>query len=111
MLWDGANEEEKRKLLLNMCLMQVFVDAKENKAIVAIKPKPPFRPIFYVATTRQNSGVILLKRPPELHDPEALCLWWRRGRVELSLKQLPMLVITSENGFFGFLSPHHLPCI
>jgi len=93
-LWAGANEEEKRSLLLTM-LDAVYVDAKEDKAVVAVKPKPPFRPIFEVATTRQNSDVILLKEPPELHDPEALCLWWRRGRVELPLKQLPLLLITS----------------
>ena len=73
----------------------VYVDAKEEKSIVAVKPKPPFRPIFEVATTKQDSDVILLKEPPELHDPEARCLWWRRGRVELPLKQLPILVITS----------------
>jgi len=70
----------------------VYVDAKETRSIVAIKPKPPFRPIFEVATTRQNSDVIPLKEPPELHDPEALCLWWRRGRVELPLKQLSILL-------------------
>ncbi|MFC2027690.1 hypothetical protein ACFLU3_03275, partial [Chloroflexota bacterium] len=35
-LWDGANEEEKRRLLLTM-LDAVYVDAKEDKAIVAIK--------------------------------------------------------------------------
>ncbi|MFC2027922.1 hypothetical protein ACFLU3_04465 [Chloroflexota bacterium] len=32
-------------------------------------------------------------------------------RVELPLKQLPMLVIASGNGLLRFLSLHHLPCI
>jgi hypothetical protein len=40
-LWAGANEEEKRRLLLTM-LDAVYVDAKEDKAIVAIKPKATF---------------------------------------------------------------------
>ena len=92
-LWARANEEERRRLLLTM-LDAVYVDAKEDKSIVAIKPKPPFRPIFDVLTTKKNSNFILLKEPPEIHDPEARCLWWRRRRVELPLKQLPVLVIS-----------------
>jgi len=65
----------------------VYVDAKEEKRIVAIKPKPPFRPIFQVAATKEGSGIILLNEPPE-NTPEARsCFWWRRGRVELPLKR------------------------
>ena len=93
-LWSGASEGERRKLLLSM-LDAVYVDAKDEKRIVAIKPKAPFRPIFQVATTRAGSGVVLV------HDPEAVpqtgdqpplsgqeadgisCSWWRRERVEL----------------------------
>ena len=93
-LWAGANEEENHKLTVTM-LDAVYVDSKVDKAIVAIKPKPPFRPIFEVATTKTESEVMLIKEPPELHDPEARCFWWRRRRVELPLKQLSMLVITS----------------
>ncbi len=62
----------------------VYADAKEDKRIVGIKPKPPFRPIFQVATTKEGSGVLLIKEPPE-SDPEAPCFWWRRGRLELPL--------------------------
>jgi site-specific DNA recombinase len=80
-LWAEANLEERRKILLAM-LDAVYVDAKEEKRIVAIKPKPPFRPVFQVATTKEGSGVILLSEPPE-NAPEARsCFWWRRGRVE-----------------------------
>ena len=80
-LWTGANLEERRKLLLTM-LDAVYVDAKEEKRIVAIKPKPPFRPVFQVATTKEGSGVMLLNEPPE-NSPEArACFWWRRGRLE-----------------------------
>lgn len=41
------------------------MDSKEEHAIVAVKPKPPFRPIFQVATTREGSGVMLIKEASE----------------------------------------------
>ena len=93
-LWSGANEGERRKLLLSM-LDAVYVDARDEKRIVTIKPKAPFKPVFQVATTREGSGIVLV------HDPDAepqtadqpppggqeadgvSCSWWRRGRVEL----------------------------
>ena len=85
-LWAEANLEERRKILLTM-LDAVYVDAKEEKRIVAIKPKPPFRPVFQVATTKEGSGVVLLNEPPE-ETPEARsCFWWRRGRVELPVQR------------------------
>ena len=92
-LWSGANLEERRKLMLAM-LDAVYVDSKENM-IVAIKPKAPFKPVFEVVTTREDSEVALVHdpeaehriadRPPPLgHGLEAdSCSWWRRGRVEL----------------------------
>ena len=73
--------KKKRKASLDHA---VYVDAKEDKAMVAIKSKPPFRPIFEVATTKQGSDVILLKEPPEFHDPEAMCFLWRQGGVSNS---------------------------
>ncbi len=85
-LWAEATLEERRKLLLTM-LDAVYVDAKEDKSIVALKAKPPFRPIFEVALTKEESGVVLLKWPPD-ESPEApLCFWWRRGRVELPVQK------------------------
>ncbi len=63
--------------------------------IVAIKPKAPFKPVFEVATTREDSEVALVhdpdaepwitdQPPSHGHEEEAdSCLWWRRGRVEL----------------------------
>jgi site-specific DNA recombinase len=59
-LWAGANIEEKRNLLLTM-LEAVYFDVKQTKSIVAIKPKPPFRPIFQVAVTREGSGIHIIK--------------------------------------------------
>ena len=45
MLWTKANQEERRKLLLTT-LEAVYMDAKQVKSIIAIRPKPPFKPIF-----------------------------------------------------------------
>ena len=77
----------------------VYVDTVEEKAAVALTPKPAFMPLFEVATTRQGSGVVLVherKLPPSGHagnqHPEAAidpCFWWRRGRVELPVQRTP----------------------
>ncbi len=65
-LWASANLEERRKLLASM-LDAVYFDAKKAKSVVAIKPKPPFCPIFRVAAA---SGV------------KALSMEWVGGRRE-----------------------------
>jgi hypothetical protein len=84
-LWAAASPEERRKLLLTM-LDAVYEDMKESRAIVAIKPKAPFHPIFQVAATREGSGVILINEPPG-SDPEARrCFWWSGGRAGVSAK-------------------------
>ena len=61
-LWASANLEEKRKLLLTM-LDAVYVDAKKTKSIVAIKPKPPFIPIFQVAVMKGGSDIRIVNEP------------------------------------------------
>jgi len=84
-LWQEADLTERRKLLMAM-LDAVYVDTVEEKSVVAIRPKPAFRPIFEVATTRAGSGIALINQTPQTQDePEASesCSWWRRGRVEL----------------------------
>ena len=63
-IWEGANIAERRKLLLTM-LDAVYVDTVEEKAIVAIRPKPAFQPLFEIATIRQGSEVVLIKEPPK----------------------------------------------
>ena len=69
-LWSGASVDERRTLLLAM-LDAVYVDTKETRSIVALRPKAPFRPIFQLATTRTGSGVTLSpgadQPQPELH--------------------------------------------
>ena len=66
----------------------VYVDTVEEKAIVAIRPKPAFTPLFEIATARKGSDVVLINEPPQTdNEPEAAdsCFWWRQGRVECSL--------------------------
>ena len=70
------------------------MECKEEKSIVAIKPKPAFRPIFEIAETKARSGITLIKdenndKAPSVGDDateNGMCFWWRRGRVELGLK-------------------------
>jgi hypothetical protein len=49
-------------------LEAVYVDTKETRSIVAIKPRAAFRPILSLATTRMGSGGVLT---PGLDDPAA----------------------------------------
>ncbi len=58
-LWVEANQEEQRKLLLTM-LDAVYIDAKQTKSVIAVKPKPPFRPVFQVAAQREGSVINIL---------------------------------------------------
>ncbi|MFC1873608.1 hypothetical protein ACFLW3_02220 [Chloroflexota bacterium] len=61
-LWVNANQEERRKILLTM-LNAVYVDAKKRKTIIAIRPKPPFKPVFQVAASREGSDIRILNEP------------------------------------------------
>jgi len=82
-LWEQASKAERRSLL-QARLESVYVDHKDAKAIVAIQPKPAFRAVFQVATINADSGVILIKEPPDQpQKAPSPCSWWRRGRVEL----------------------------
>jgi len=63
-LWSNANTEERRKLLLTM-LDAVYVDARQTKSIIAVKPKPPFKPVFQVAASRKGSEIRILNEPLE----------------------------------------------
>ena len=41
----------------------VYFDGKETKPIVAIRPKPPFKPIFQVAASRAGSEIRIINEP------------------------------------------------
>lgn len=41
----------------------VYVDAKKTKSIIAVKPKPPFKPVFQVAASREGSDIRILNEP------------------------------------------------
>jgi hypothetical protein len=49
--------------LLAAMLDAVYIDVKQSRSIVAVKPKPPFRPIFQVAVSKKNSKIHILKEP------------------------------------------------
>ena len=87
-LWSQATVSEWHRLLLTM-LEAVYVDAKEERRVVAIRPRPAFRALFELATAREGSGVLLIKEEPPGRDQRAdpgLCFRWRRGGVDLHLK-------------------------
>jgi hypothetical protein len=79
----------------------VYVDTVEDKAIVAMKPKPAFQALFQIATTKEGSGVVLYneKTSESLggHDESTPCFWWRRGRVHLNLNTY-LKVVSSPGG-------------
>ena len=56
-------------------LESVYVDTVEERAIVALKPKPAFRALFQIATTRQGSGVVLYKENPPVKGDRMLGQW------------------------------------
>jgi len=39
------------------------MDAKKTKSIIAIKPKPPFKPVFQVAASREGSEIRIINEP------------------------------------------------
>ena len=60
-LWSKANLTEKHQLLTIM-LDAVYMDTSRN-VIVAIKPKPPFNPVFQVAASRNNADIRIINEP------------------------------------------------
>ena len=41
----------------------VYIDAKKTRSIVAIRPKPPIKPIFQVAATKEGSEIHIINEP------------------------------------------------
>ena len=98
-LWDKADLAERHRILLTM-LDAVYVDTVDEKSIVAIRPKPAFRPLLEIATMRAGSGIVLVhdrvgesetanQPPPGGQEADESCSWWRRGRVELPVQKTP----------------------
>jgi len=60
-LWSLANVTERRAILVSM-LDAIYIDTRHN-LMVAIKPKPPFKPVFQVAASREGSDIHILNEP------------------------------------------------
>jgi site-specific DNA recombinase len=60
--WASANASERRRLVVSV-LEAVYVDAKKTKSIVAIKPKPPFIPVFLMAVSKKESDIRIINEP------------------------------------------------
>ena len=41
------------------------MDARNTKSIIAVRPKPPFRPVFQVAASREGSEIRIINEPLE----------------------------------------------
>ena len=41
----------------------VYFDTKQNKLLIAARPKPPFKPIFQVAASKEGSGIRIVNEP------------------------------------------------
>jgi hypothetical protein len=66
-LWSGATLSERHELLTRM-LDGVYVDMRGCRSVVAIKPKPAFKAVLQVATTKAGSGVTLISKEPPRSD-------------------------------------------
>jgi hypothetical protein len=88
-LWEDATLPKRHELLTRV-LDGVYVDMKGCRSVVAIKPKPAFKAVMQVASTRAGSGVRLIQKEPSRSVQngskngshiEHMCSWWRRGRL------------------------------
>jgi site-specific DNA recombinase len=70
----------------------VYVDAKKTKSIIAIKTKPPFKPVFQVAASKKDSNIRTLNEP--LEGSSAFLVETGDGRTipETMLRSFPCVV-------------------
>ncbi len=95
-LWREATPEERRKLISPL-VERVYVDI-ECSRIGAIVPVTEFRRLIEGAMTKIQSPAAILLSEDEAERLEVWS-WWRRGRVDLSLKHgLAVLVAVSCTG-------------
>lgn len=70
-IWGEAKEGEKAKILTLM-LDAVYCDLKK-KEIIALKPKPPFLPVFSLCDgLKENDGLIFVPERVSIGDPEGI---------------------------------------
>ena len=67
---DLSDQEAVETIRRALSLEMRYVDTKGDKRTVAVRPMPPFRPVFQLATTRPGSSVSLTTNP-ELSRQEA----------------------------------------
>jgi site-specific DNA recombinase len=60
----------------------VDMDARKTKSIVAIHPKPPFKPVFHVAAAKEGSEIRIINEPIKGTSVFSV----ETGRVNLYLK-------------------------
>ena len=94
-LWAGANLDERRRLLTSI-LDAVYVDTRQTKSVVATRPKPPFRPVFRVAASREGSGIRIINEPL---DGSSVFL------VETGEGRTPPAYVLDRLDAFGLLAP------
>ena len=98
-LWSLANLTEQRKLLVTM-LDAVYIDTKRNLNI-AIKPKPPFKPVFQVAASKEGSDIHIINEPYQ--DSSLFLVETGEGRVFAicNLHSLSALPVEPERDGFS----------
>ena len=70
-IWDQATEEEKSHML-GLMLEAVYCDT-EAKAIIALKPKPPFLPLFsFCEGLTEKEGLFFTSAFAGIGDPEGI---------------------------------------
>ena len=89
-LWAEANLTERRKLLMAM-VDAVYFETKKLKSIVAIKPKPPFRPVFQVAASKAGSDIRIVNEPYEGSSVFLVETGESQSRPETQLKSTSLL--------------------
>ena len=58
-LWKQADTLQRRKIVQSI-LDAVYIETKQYKTIVAIKPKPPFRPVLQMAVSKKGFDIRIL---------------------------------------------------
>ncbi|MDD5703337.1 MAG: hypothetical protein PHU23_14980 [Dehalococcoidales bacterium] len=66
-LWEQADTLQRRKIVQSM-LDAVYIETMQYKTIVAITPKPPFRPILQMAVSRKGSDIRILNEPLKIYS-------------------------------------------